>query len=35
VTATAVGPELDLLLPEPPDALNGDDARQRYPGLAL
>ena len=35
MTAPAVRPQLDLLLPEPPDALAGDDARQRYPGLAF
>ena len=35
VAASAVGPQLDLPLTEPPDALVRDDARQRHPGLAL
>ncbi len=35
MAAPAVRPQLDFLLPEPPDALAGDDARQRYPWLAF
>ena len=35
VATRAVWPQLDLPLPEPPDAVVDDDVRQRHPGLAL